>query len=351
MMRKLPGLGPGMRARVLTALSRRGDAAARPALMEAAKSGDAGVKLAALAGLGRIGDESSIAVLAEAAAGGQPAEQSAARQSLGELKGPSIDSAIAAAIGSATGKVTTELILAAGERRSTGAGDVLIRAALGEDAEARRAAVRALRSVAGPEQVPPLLDLVRKAAVAERREAAQTLAAALRRSQAKDVDSVISAYRSAAPDPVRVALLEALGQSGRGEALPVLRAALTDANAEIVRMAILGLTDWPDPAPLPDLLSVAAGASEPARKTLALRGYLKLVGLPSQRSNAETVKLLVEAVRLANDPAEKRSVLSLLAAHPCEEGLKLAESMAGDQGIGTEAKASADRIRAALKRR
>jgi hypothetical protein len=130
-----------------------------------------------------------------------------------------------------------------------------------------------------------------------------------------------------------------------------LRGALTDPAPEIVRGAILALTDWPDPAPLTDLFPVARDGPDPALRTLALRGYLKLLALPAPRSNSESVGLLANALPLAAGAAEKRTLLSVLVAYPCQEALKLAESLLADQAVATEAKASIDRIGNALKRR
>ncbi len=121
LMDRFVGLPSRAQVRVLTALAERGDTAARPLLNREAKGSAADLRTAALAGLGRLGDQSSIALLAEAAASRQPAEQAAARQSLAALAGPGIDAAIVAAMGTSSGSVKAELILAAGERGDTAA--------------------------------------------------------------------------------------------------------------------------------------------------------------------------------------------------------------------------------------
>src|SRR6185503_14610684 len=98
---------------------------------------------------------------------------------LASLRGKNIDSAIVMAIGPASGKLKAEFILAAGERRSPDAADVLIRAVRDQDPEVRRAALRALRNVAGPAQVPGLLEALKSADAGDRNPAAQALTAAL----------------------------------------------------------------------------------------------------------------------------------------------------------------------------
>ena len=61
-----------------------------------------------------------------------------------------------------------------------------------------------------------------------------------------------------------------MGQVSAAEALPDLRAALKDPDQEIARSAILALSAWQTPEPLPDLLDVARNDSNPTRRILAL---------------------------------------------------------------------------------
>jgi hypothetical protein len=75
-----------------------------------------------------------------------------------------------------------------------------------------------------------------------------------------------------------------------------------------------------------------------------LRGYLKLVTLPSPRPAPESARLLGEAMRLASQTAEKRNVLSLLATYPCKESLQLAEASLRDAAVANEAKVAVDQI-------
>jgi hypothetical protein len=82
-----------------------------------------------------------------------------------------------------------------------------------------------------------------------------------------------------------------------------------------------------------------------------LRGYLKLIAVPSKRTAPENVTLLREAMTLARQSAEKKTVLSLLPAYACNEALKLAEESRSDETVKMEAELAANRIRAALRAR
>jgi HEAT repeat protein len=348
MERAFPNLAPAGRVRLLGVLAERGDSAAQPLFARAVKDASPAVRTAALSGLGSLGDRSSVAVLAEAAATGQPAEQAAARQSLKSMRGDAIDPALVSAIGASTGKVKAELILAAGERGAAAAADAVVKAIQDPDPDVHREALRAARNVAGPRQVSALVDLVMNVSKpSDRRDAGQALASALQRSEPARIGAVIASYKTATALEPRLSLLESLGQTSHAEALALLRSSLADPAPDIVRGSILALSGWSNPAPLPDLLGIAKSHANPVFQTLALRGYLKLVGLPSERPNAESARLLGDAAALAKEVAEKRTLLSLLANYPCKESLQIAETMAKDPAVASEAKAAIDRINGA----
>ena len=143
---------------------------------------------------------------------------------------------------------------------------------------------------------------------------------------------VLAAYQSAGDKQTRLTLIDVMGQVSAGEALPVLRAGLKDPDPEIARSAILALSAWTTPDPLPDLLEVARNDSNPTRQILALRGYIKVIAAPSDRSPAESVALLKQVWPLAKQAAEKRAILALLQLYPTPDALRMAESGRGRSG-------------------
>jgi HEAT repeat protein len=170
----------------------------------------------------------------------------------------------------------------------------------------------------------------------------------VKRSEPAAINQVLSAYRDSSSVESRVSLLEVLGQSSNETALPVLRSSLTDQNPEIARGAILALSNWENPAPLNDLQALAKNGKDPVLKTLALRGYIKLIGFRSGRPTADSVRLLSEALQLSKDPAEKRSVLALLPSYPSQQSLQLAETLLRDESVANEAKVAVGRLRNAI---
>ncbi|MGH9723329.1 MAG: HEAT repeat domain-containing protein [Bryobacteraceae bacterium] len=347
MQSELPRLAPGGRARMVTTLALRGDRAAVPSIVRAAKDADEGVRLAALAALHVMGDPASVGMLAETAASEttSEAERTAARAALDRMRGDAVDKAIVAAIGSAQSKIKVELIRSAGERAIAAASGQLLASARDSDATVRLEAFRALRETAGDSQAPELLNLLTSSAnEPDRRESERALSAALRRSPAR-IAAVIAAYQSSSDARVKPALLQVMGQSGAKEALPVLRSALADSNPDMVRAAILALTEWPGEEPLPDLIAFAGRTQDTAHQVLSLRGVLKLMDLPSPRPHAESVKILAGVMGMAKQPDEKRGVLALLPRFPVKEAMRIAETAEADAAVANEAKAAVQRLR------
>jgi HEAT repeat protein len=306
---------------------------------------------AGFSALTKLGDESNLLALAEAAAERPGAEQEAARQGLWSMRGSKIDSKIVEEIGTQRSKIRAELIVAAGERGITSAADPIAKALGDNDPDAQRAALRALRNVGGSAQLPIVLDVLTKASSpADRREATQTLGAVVKRSARSAISQVLSAYSASPSIECRLSLLEVMGQSSNDSALPVLRSSLADENPEIARGAILALSNWERPAGLADLYAIAKDGKDTTLRILALRGYIKQIGLRlrSERPVADSVRLLSEALLLSKEAAEKRSVLALLAAYPSQQSLELAEELLRDESVANEAKAAVTRLRTVL---
>jgi HEAT repeat protein len=390
MVAEYPKAHPGTQVQLLTAVASRGDASARPVVLAGLKSAEPAVRAASLSALGKLGDESNIKLLAETAASTEGPEQSAARESLYTIRGAGIDAAIVSALESASGKLKSELILAAGARAATAASNALVMAARDPDPEVRREALRALRNVGGAGQSSALLDmLIKSTSATERRETGLTLAAVVRRAQPAPIGMLISAYQSAPAREARMGLLDILGQTSSAEALPVLRAAIQDRDPEIARAAILALSAWDNPEPLMDLLNLARTSQRPAAdlpvdsgarggatgargaagpgargaggggrgmapptsslQVLAVRGVLRLIVLQSNRPASENGKLLGEVMSLTTQVAEKRTVLSLLSYFPSKQSLAVAEAAVRDPTVSNEARVARDQVVEGMK--
>jgi HEAT repeat protein len=338
-----------LRVQILAALSDSGRPEVRSVLLANVASASEAVRVTALTGLARLGTAADVAMLAERAAATHGDEQAAARLALAGIRDAAADGAILRSLPSAEAKTKVELIRAIGARGIPSASTVLLEAAGDPNRTVRLESIRALRQTAGLPQVPALLEhLGKTSAETERRELERTTAAAIRRSPGSPVGDVIRAYAGAGDTDTRASLLNLLSAVGSADGLPLLREALQDPNPDIQLAALRALSAWPTPAPMPDLLALARSAQEPARRVLALRGYVQLVQIPSNRTPAETAGLLESAMALAMRPEEKRAILSAVQKVVCPEALRLARSALNDPAVAAEARLAATTLEHAL---
>jgi len=346
---EIPRVPERARVQIIAALTESGRPEVRPILVEGAASDSQAVRVASLNGLAKLGTAADVAMLAQRAAATTGDEQAAARAALAGIQGSAADAAILQALPAAEPTTKVELIHAAGQRGMASATGVLLAAAADANRAVRLESVRALRETAVPGQVPALLALLVKTSnESERREFERTIGAAIRRSQESRVGEVIDAYQAAREANVRTALLSIMSAVGNADALPLIRQALQDPGADVQRAALNALSGWPTPAPMDDLLSLARSASEPTRRILALRGYIKLVQIPSNRTSAQTAALLKTAMAAATMPNEKRAVLAVAQKVVCPESLELARSAIQDPQVAAEAELAATTLERGL---
>lgn len=345
--KELPNLSARSQVMLLSALSDRCDPAALPAVSAAAKAKDPSVRIAALRALGQLGGGESVELLAQAAAVTTGDEQKAARDGLYRLRGPDVDQVILAAIPKAEPRVKVELIDAVGERNVRTGVSVLLATAKDSDRKVRIESLRVLKVVAGPAEMPALVDLLINAqSSSDRNEAQKTVAAVAHKIEDQDrqAEAVLAVLPKVKPIPSRCALLGVLGKIGDNTALPVLTAALKENNTEVQTEAIRALAEWPGPAPLLDLLKVAESSDNKVHRILALRGFVRLLGLESERSAEQSLELYKKAMSLAPDTGEKRRVLSGLGGVESPVALQMAVEYLDDKSLFREASSAAVKI-------
>ncbi|MFC1635696.1 HEAT repeat domain-containing protein [Planctomycetota bacterium] len=345
--KELPKLSAASQVMLLSALSDRGDAAALPAVSAAAKSKNPSVRIAALRALGQLGGASSIELLAQAAASATGEERKAARDSLYRLRGPDVDQVILATIPKAEPKMKVELIDAVGERNVHTGVSVLLKTAKDSDRKVRIQSLRVLKVVAGPVDMPALVELLINAqSSSDRNEAQKTIAAVAHKieDENRQAEAVLIVLPKVKPIPSRCSLLSVLGKIGDNTALPVLTAALKEKNTEVQTAAIRALAEWPTPKPLADLLKVAESSANKVHRILALRGFVRLLGLENERSADELLDMYKKAMSLAPDTGEKRRVLSGLGNVQSLAALTMAAGYLDDKSLSREASSAAVKI-------
>lgn len=320
-----PALSNRHRIQLLSALAELGNPAALPAILEMSRQDDPEVRLSALRAIGVLGDENTALMLAERAAVSQGLEKEAARQSLASIPAQAVDSLILASIPGSEGPVRIELIRSLETRRVRGATPVLIACLSDPDKKIRMESYRSLSETADPEFLSSLMEaLISVGDETERREASRALAmTGMREETDQRTRTVLARYPTVKSPQARGSLLEVLGKWGDASGLSLLRSELGSKHGEIRTSAVRALSDWPDGAPMPELLKTAKTSKDDVDRILALRGYIRLAGT-GERPCALAMQDYRTAMGLASEANEKRQVLSGIARLSCEEAASMA---------------------------
>jgi len=223
-------------------------------------------------------------------------------------------------------------------RRMTSAVPALLDAAGGSDSKLRIAAVQKLGELAGPADLPPLLNLLGKAKSPEDLEATEQALSAvcLKATKPGACVSQVEARLAESQPAQKCALVRVLGAVGGASALQGVRSAVNDPNAEVHAAAIRVLGGWSTADAAPDLLELAKAASNPTDKMICLRGYLALAGhadLPTD----QRLTMCRQAASLVQKDDEKKLLLAALGSISSIEALDLIRPYLDDQATKEEA--------------
>jgi HEAT repeat protein len=351
---ELPNLAVENQVQLLTALAELGNKTVHPSVVNATQHKDARVRVAALKALAGLGKSQDVMLLAEAAATRQEVEKRAARESLKLLNTPGTDAAIIDGVSKSHGAVKIELIKSIAKRNMDTSVDLLFGTIQDNDPDVRIESFKTLAMVAGPDDLARLIDLlVNVQNETERREAEKALVAVAQkiRPKEKQADAVLEKLPTVRGVEARGSLLQVLGRIADKDALPVLRASLENDNSDIQIAAIRALSYWPTPEPANDLLQVAQTSENQVQKVLALRGYIGLISLESDRPVEESIKMYETAMNLAPNVNEKRMVLSGLSNLHSLSALEMAKDYFNDNDLKQEAEVAAVKIAGNIRRR
>jgi len=247
------------------------------------------------------------------------------------------------ALATAAAPQKIEIIRDLAAQRVYPAAEALLRSAKDADPEVRLASIRALRVLAGQEHLPALVDLLISAeSPQERRECIDCISFIAHFNP--DREQRAAPVRDALPyvnrKLARIALQHVLVNLGDTSVLPELRQALADSARTIRQAAVRALADWPNPAPLPDLLQVLHSSRADSLRRDALQGAIRMQLMPSGQPPAQSVTALQELLELAQTDAEKRLVLQGLGQVPAFPALQMAAAYLDSSHLKAAAEAA-----------
>jgi hypothetical protein len=198
----------------------------------------------------------------------------------------------------------------------------LLEAAVGNDAETRKAAIGALGQFATAEQLPKLLRAVLRAERGVERTAAERAVADIcARSPETAPAMLVKAYEACNPNE-RLALLSTLGRVGGPDALNVVEAAYADADPKLHSARLAALCNWPSGAIAPRLLELARTEEHGQHRTQARKALIRVAPLPDARTDAQRLDLLRTTLLMCADDKERNQVIDRAKAIRTIESLR-----------------------------
>ena len=298
---------------LLSALSDRGDVAARTAVVELiASSKDESVRASAINSLGRLGTAADLPLLIKTLSAVSGAEQSAARRSLVQMVGDSINKTLAAELKSSAPGAKSALIEILATRRATDTLPALVAATVDDNAQVRSAAMSALGQIGRVEQIAALLPGVLKAQKGgERDNAERNVALICSRIDNEDqrgsrVNEALKTVAAADRDE----LLPLVGRVGGRKLIDFVGDIASEQDPTRRKFGINALSNWPDASVADKLLEIANKTTDAAERNQAFQGYVKISATRDNRNDAQRLDRMREAMKAARSPDERLLVIN-----------------------------------------
>lgn len=322
---QLTKLAPDAQVGLLSALADRGDAAARPAVLDLLRVNEAeSVRLAAIQALGSLGQLEDLPTLIKLLAAGSVGEQAAARKSLIRLRRGEVSQAIATRMKQEPPAIHARLIEVLTARRAMETMPEISADAVGDDQQVRAAAMKALAQLARREDIAGMVRGVLKSEPGSERDAAEKylMLACQRLPEEEERAQPVIESMSSLPESDRLALLPAVGRIGGPAALRIVKTAIAESASERHAVGVRALCNWPDASTAPQLIELATTEKNTQLRGMALAALIRVAPLPDQRSSDDRLELLQTVMGMCTTPAERNQVLSRARAIRMVETLR-----------------------------
>ncbi len=331
----LPELAPDVQTQFIDALGERGDASARPAIIEMLDSETKAIRAVAVRALSALAVPADVPRLARLAATGSDAEQEAARYSLRRLRGKEMDAAMIETLKTADPNSQVELMAALVDRKVREALPAALKNVDNSNPTVRLAALNALGALGNETHAAMLVERLKSATDAsERRCAAVALRATCVRYRIKCEDAVIDGL-DGADAATRLLIMRLLPLTAGPKSLNEIVAHLEDKDQAVRAEAVRLLADWRNTNAIPHLKNLARSTDNLKNHVFAIRGLVRLAG-PREGRPAD-IAALSDAMKLATRKEEKTLVLGTLGMVPTLESLTLAAAALDQHDIVEDA--------------
>ena len=325
---------------------RNADGGASDAVLQAVINSATGrakpIRVAAIAAVGRIGNASALSPLLVSAEDADGDIALVANSALSSLAGSEVDREIVARLPKADAKVLPALVRAIGNRQIAAVAELKPLVNHASDA-VRTSTVAALGKVVDLPNLGILIDQVVKPSVGSEVAKKAILEASIRMADREACAEKLAAAVESAPAEAKVTLLDVVGEVGGTRALAAVAAAAKSNDTALQDASTRLLGKWMTPDAAPVLLELSKSLTDGKFQTRAIRGYIRVarqMALP----DAERAEICRNALKVAKDPADQKTVLEILPRYPSPATLAVAKEAATVPGLEAEATAAAAAI-------
>ena len=295
------------------------------------------LKTAAIAAVVRLGDAQNVKQLVADLEANDDLSK-LAQQTLIDLQGKQVVKELLKSAQTGDPKLRVSVIAILAERRDVKVLPALYALLDDANSKVRHAAAKTIGNLGETADVAKLTGLVvSKKDSGDRDSLASALATvALREKDVATRAASIIAALAAADDEAKAQLLDVLSALGGKPAYEAVRGCLASTVPGVKKAAVKALAEWPDAAPLNDLLAVAKGDANDINRILALRGYIRELALANMKAD-KRAQLYRDAMGMAQRTEEKRAVLAGLAQVQDVSAYKLIATYFTDETVKAEA--------------
>ncbi len=302
---------------VIQASVARGDREIADLLKRSLESDDPAVSRAAIEWLTMLGDKTHFATLVERYLEGDEEVSRAAAAGLTSADKKQVGDAMLEALAAEPHRRDRVLDMLA-EIRFYEAIDPLLVEAAKPDPSVHEPVLSALAEIADPDQtdLSRLTRLYLSVPEGKHREAAArtVVLVCAKASEETDRSALVLGFAPEEAAAKGAELLPLLGRLGGAMAEERVAAAMSSSDPRLREAAVLALCNWPDASVADELWTVAKTSDDPALARRALRAYVRVVTLPSERDDAETLEMLRSSMKQAVHRADKTLILERTAA-------------------------------------
>ena len=307
---------PEVQAEIITMLGRAESKDALPLVLKSLRSKDQKVKLAAIWAAGKIGQAGTVANLIPVLKTGNAEEILAVKSTLLTIKGEGVVDKLAVALPSLPPTAQPAVIDVLAARAASSKLSVVSTQLKSTNAEVKKAAFDALKSLATSKDLPQLFTLLNTVSSDEEISAVQkAISAGVKESGDVAAQSdLILKQMAASPADKQSNYLAVLATIGGKKALSSVVNAFNTGNPASKKAAINALSNWTDASAANELFAIAGKTTDPEELNAALTGYVSATS-KSPKTAAIKVIMLRDAMGVAKTDVQKELILKELAKY------------------------------------